>query len=163
MLFKKGDKMKKFNITGMSCAACSSRVEKAVSGLMGINSCSVNLLTNSMTVDGDVSDEKIIEAVKNAGYGASLVGEKIKSESKKSECSSKKRTIWRLISSCVILLFLMYLSMGHSMWGFPLPKVLADNFLHTELIHTAINDIVAKHVEITFVVEGYTEITITSC
>lgn len=142
MLFKKGDKMKKFDITGMSCAACSSRVEKAVSGILGIKSCSVNLLTNSMTVDGDVSDEKIIEAVKNAGYGASVCGKKSTVESGKNEDKSEKRTLLRLISSAVILLLLMYLSMGHSMWGLPLPPALEKNFLAEGILQMLLSGIV---------------------
>ena len=134
--------MKKFNVTGMSCAACSSRVEKAVSSLDGIKSCSVNLLTNSMTVDGDVSDEKIIEAVENAGYGASLAHGKVKAEGDKNDGSNEKKTLLRLISSSVILLFLMYLSMGHGMWGFPLPKALADNFLAQGILQMILSGIV---------------------
>ena len=134
--------MKKFNITGMSCAACVSRVEKAVSGLSKIKSCSVNLLTNSMTVDGDVSDEKIIEAVENAGYGASLVGGKVKAEGDKNDGSNEKKTRLRLVSSCVILLFLMYLSMGHNMWGFSLPKSLADNFLAQGILQMLLSALV---------------------
>ena len=114
--------MKKFDITGMSCAACSARVEGAVSKLSGVSSCSVNLLTNSMTVEGDAASEDIISAVVAAGYGASEKGEKPKNENKDLQ---KTPIFARLISSCIILVFLMYISMGHVMLGAPVPPILA--------------------------------------
>ena len=118
--------MRKFLISGMSCAACSSRVEKAVSSLEGVDSCSVNLLTNSMTVDGSATDEIIISAVEKAGYGAcfdnSKVIEKVNNSSHNDE---KTRIIRRLVASVVLLIPLMYLSMGYVMWEWPLPDILA--------------------------------------
>ena len=126
--------MDKYKITGMSCAACSARVEKAVSSLDGVKSCSVNFLTNSMTVDG--SDEKtVVEAVKLAGYGASLLSANKKTEKDKNEGDGERKIlVKRLVSSLIFLSFLMYVSMGHVMWGFPLPRVLRDNALAIALI-----------------------------
>ena len=111
--------MKKYSVIGMSCAACSARVEKAVSALEGVESCSVNLLTNSMTVEGTVDSSDVIKAVCAAGYGASEVVSKVRAKSP----ALKKR----LCASTVILIVLMYISMGHTMWGFPLPSFLAEN------------------------------------
>lgn len=116
--------MRQYDITGMSCAACSARVEKAVSALAGVNNCSVNLLTNSMNIDGTASDEDIITAVEKAGYGASLRGQVVK----KAESNEKKSNsiVLRLIFSLAFLIALMYFSMGH-MLGIPLPTVIANN------------------------------------
>jgi Cu2+-exporting ATPase len=122
--------MTQFDITGMSCAACSARVEKAVSSVDGVSSCAVSLLTNSMGVEGSASNDEIIKAVEKAGYGASLKG-KEKSE-KKSDFLSDKETPKirrRLIASIVFLLPLMYVSMGHMMFGFPLPAFLEGNHI----------------------------------
>lgn len=124
--------MKKYKITGMSCAACSARVEKAVSSLDGVKSCSVSLLTNSMGVDGNVTDEQIIKAVEAAGYGAypeSLQNAKSADRSTPKELQSKEIPILRnrLIASAAFLVILMYVSMGHIMWGWPLPEFLAKN------------------------------------
>ena len=118
--------MKQYNVTGMSCAACSARVEKAVSGLEGVTSCSVSLLTNSMGVEGSASDEAIIKAVVDAGYGASLKGSNVnKTSSSQTEdvFADKETPILkkRLFTSLGFLIILMYVSMGHSMFGFPLP------------------------------------------
>ena len=114
--------MTQFNITGMSCAACVARVEKAVNSVDGVKSCSVSLLTNSMGVEGDIDAQKIISAVENAGYGATLKDEKIKSSEddalKDHETPKLKK---RLISSLGFLIVLMYISMGHVMWGWYLP------------------------------------------
>ena len=120
--------MEQYIVTGMSCAACSARVEKAVS-------CSVSLLTNSMGVEGTASQSRIIEAVQQAGYGASLKGASDKGESAGNiqalEDSLKDRETpvlrRRLLSSIIFLLLLMYLSMGHMMWGWPLPSFLDGN------------------------------------
>ena len=114
--------MKKYKVTGMSCAACSARVEKAVSALSGVESCSVNLLMNSMVITGDVADSTVIDAVEAAGYGAVPYGESDeKSKSPDNEVSSEishmKR---RLVSSIGFLIVLMYISMGHNMLHFPL-------------------------------------------
>ena len=118
----------------MSCAACSSRVEKAVSAVDGVEECSVNLLTKSMTVSGDVPPEIIIEAVKKAGYGASVKGEQDKKSAEQMPKSTLKPMITRLVSSVVLLIILMYFSMGHTMWGFPLPAVLEGNHVAMGLI-----------------------------
>lgn len=123
--------MRKYNVTGMSCAACSSRVEKAVSGVEGVESCSVNLLTNSMGVEGTASDESIIAAVEKAGYKAEISGANKKTsadtEHIKENPASALRN--RLIASVGFLTVLMYISMGHTMWGFPLPDFLAHNHI----------------------------------
>lgn len=120
--------MKEFNVSGMSCAACSARVERAVSALEGVSSCSVNLLTNSMIVEGSASSENIISAVESAGYGAEVKGAKNGSAPRKKTDKQKDFTlVLRLVTSIFLLLILMYLSMGHSMWGFPLPSFLSEN------------------------------------
>lgn len=123
--------MKQYDISGMSCAACSARVEKAVSALPGVTSCSVSLLTNSMTIEGDVSDEAVIKAVTDAGYSASPKGEETLSAPdslKDRETPKLKKRLW---SSLAILAVLMYFSMGHTMWGLPVPPFLEGN--HTAL------------------------------
>lgn len=127
--------MKKFNVTGMSCAACSSRVEKAVCSLDGVESCAVNLLTNSMTVEGNIDDETIISAVEGAGYGASSAetdakGSKISGSLDRAlEDKETPRLIKRLCWSLGFLLVLMYISMGHIMWGWPLPEFMRNPIL----------------------------------
>ncbi|MEE0929017.1 MAG: heavy metal translocating P-type ATPase [Acutalibacteraceae bacterium] len=123
--------MKYFDITGMSCAACSTRVEKAVTAVEGVDSCSVSLLTNSMSVSGKATDESIISAVEAAGYGASLKGSnktKVKTQAEK----STKPVLIRFILSLAFTLPLMYLSMGH-MVGLGLPGFLADNHMAVAL------------------------------
>ncbi len=118
--------MKKFTVTGMSCAACSARVEKAVSGLSGVSECSVNLLTNSMTVSGTATEDEIILAVENAGYG--VFSNDSKKDSQKSIPDDESKTLLkRLVWSVVFLIILMYFSMGAVMWGFPLPKFFNGN------------------------------------
>lgn len=132
--------MKQYNVKGMSCAACSARVEKAVSKVPGVTSCSVNLLTNSMSVEGSATDSDIIKAVKNAGYGASSMKSKEKSEDTSTESPIKPMRT-RFITSLVFLLILMYFSMGHMMWGFPLPKFYDNNHIAmglTQLLLTVI-------------------------
>lgn len=121
--------MKEFDITGMSCAACSARIEKSVSSLSNVDSVSVNLLTNSMAVTGSLSDEEIIKAVENAGYGASVKTDDFKSPAKKEELKDEEtpQMIRRLVASVVLLLPLMYVSMGHMMWGWPVPDFLNSN------------------------------------
>ena len=121
--------MEQYNVTGMSCAACSARVEKAVKGVEGVTSCSVNLLTNSMGVEGTASESSIIEAVKNAGYGASKKGGATKNEPAEDALADKEtpKLLKRLIASLAFLALLMYISMGHVMWGWPLPSFFADN------------------------------------
>lgn len=123
--------MKKFNVTGMSCAACSSRVEKAVSKVEGVQSCSVSLLTNSMGVEGSASEESIIAAVEKAGYGASVAGAEKKQSAETDQLQDKDTPVLmhRLIASVGFLVVLMYISMGHMMWGWPLPAFFADNHI----------------------------------
>lgn len=123
--------MKKFNVTGMSCAACSSRVEKAVSKVEGVQSCSVSLLTNSMGVEGSASEESIIAAVEKAGYGASVAGAEKKQSAEADQLKDKDTPVLmhRLIASVGFLVMLMYISMGHMMWGWPLPAFFADNHI----------------------------------
>lgn len=128
--------MKKFNVTGMSCAACSSRVEKAVSKVEGVQSCSVSLLTNSMGVEGSASDESIIAAVEKAGYGASVAGGEKKQSAENEQLKDKDTPVLmhRLIASVGFLVVLMYISMGHMMWGWPLPNFFTDNHIAMGLV-----------------------------
>lgn len=127
--------MKQYNVTGMSCAACSTRVEKAVSAVPGVTSCSVSLLTNSMGVEGTASASQIIRAVENAGYGASVKGAE-KTALPGDSLDDKETPVLkkRLIASVVILLPLMYLSMGHMMWGWPLPSWFDGNHVAMGLV-----------------------------
>ncbi|MCQ2437930.1 MAG: cation transporter, partial [Clostridia bacterium] len=121
--------MKQYNVTGMSCAACSARVEKAVSSLDGVTSCSVSLLTNAMSVEGAVSAEKVIAAVEEAGYGCSEKGSKTAAASNESDALVDRETPVlkrRLLTSIGFLLVLMYFSMGHHMLGWPVPPILAN-------------------------------------
>ena len=128
--------MKKFNVTGMSCAACSSRVEKAVSKVNGVKSVSVSLLTNSMGVEGSASDESIIAAVEKAGYGASVAGGEKKQSAENEQLKDKDTPVLmhRLIASVGFLAVLMYISMGHMMWGWPLPNFFTDNHIAMGLV-----------------------------
>lgn len=128
--------MKKYDVTGMSCAACSSRVERAVLGVDGVTSCSVNLLTNSMAVEGEAPSVAVIEAVKKAGYGAVEQGVAVKKADQYSDriASEKNRLLARFVSSVAILVALMYVSMGYVMWGFPLPKYFTENPLAVGLL-----------------------------
>lgn len=122
--------MQKFNVTGMSCAACSARVEKSVSKVNGVIKCSVNLLAGSMIVEGSATDTVIIEAVVKAGYGASVQNENPIVKNSEGESKEKSETSLlarRLLSSVVILLALMYLTMGHLMLGLPLPAMFEAN------------------------------------
>lgn len=118
--------MQQYNVTGMSCAACSARVEKAVKAVPGVSECTVNLLTNSMNVEGTAAVQDIVAAVEQAGYGASAKGAKTEAPTtpKDTETPKMKR---RLFSSLGFLLILMYVSMGHHMWGWPLPAFFTDN------------------------------------
>lgn len=128
--------MKQFEVTGMSCAACSSRVEKAVSKVSGVTSCSVSLLTHSMGVDGTASPKAIIQAVEDAGYGASLKTG-IENRNAKEEVLTDKETPamkYRLIASLILLIPLMYVSMGHRMWNWKLPACLEENYIAVGLI-----------------------------
>ena len=141
--------MEQYTVTGMSCAACSSRVEKAVSKVPGVTSCSVSLLTNSMGVEGTATSVQIIEAVENAGYGASLKGaanEKTGSAAGNNDDFLKDRDTpvlkRRLIASLCFLIPLMYLSMGHMMWNWPLPGFMADNHVAMGLAQLLLTTIV---------------------
>ncbi len=129
--------MKQYNVTGMSCAACSARVEKAVNAVEGVTSCSVSLLTNSMGVEGTATDEQIISAVEKAGYGASIKGENAdKNTTKSDELKDTETPLLkkRLISSVIVLVVLMYFSMGHMMFGFPLPSFFDGNHVAMGLV-----------------------------
>ena len=137
--------MKQFNVTGMSCAACSARVEKAVSTVEGVTSCSVSLLTNSMGVEGSASDSSIIAAVEAAGYGASVRGAKQPTGTSAADALKDHETPVlkkRLIASLGFLLVLMYFSMGHMMWGLPLPSWLEGNHVAMGLIQLLLAGIV---------------------
>ena len=118
--------MKQYTVTGMSCAACSARVEQAVLSVKGVTACSVSLLTHSMGVDGTATDDTIIAAVQNAGYDASPKDASPRAESDALVDRESPMLLKRLVSSLAFLLLLMYLSMGHTMWGFPLPTFLTD-------------------------------------
>ena len=136
---RKGDfKMKKYTISGMSCAACQSRVEKAVNALPNVDSAVVSLLTNSMQVEGSASDGEIIQAVEKAGYGAKTAGGSKKDTTSMEEDQLKDTQTpilrKRLIVSLVLLIPLMYISMGHLMWDWPLPSFLIDNHIAMGLI-----------------------------
>ena len=130
--------MEQYTVTGMSCAACSARVEKAVSAVPGVTSCSVSLLTNSMGVEGTASAEAVVSAVQAAGYGASLKGAPSAPTAAAQEDALADRETpalkRRLIASLGFLLALMYVSMGHMMWGWPLPACLADNHVAMGLL-----------------------------
>ena len=129
--------MEQYNVTGMSCAACSARVEKAVSKVEGVTACSVSLLTNSMGVEGTASPQAIIKAVTDAGYGASVKGagaqktvsqsEKLKAEEEALRDTETPKLKKRLITSAVFLIILMYFSMGHMMWGWPVPDIFENH------------------------------------
>ncbi len=135
--------MEQYSVTGMSCAACSARVEKAVSKVPGVSECSVSLLTNSMGVTGTASPQDIIAAVEEAGYGASLKGEKAGAKTSGGTVSEYEEMLKdketpvlrkRLIASLCLLLPLMYVSMGHSMWGWPLPSFFEGNHVAVGLL-----------------------------
>lgn len=124
--------MTQYNVTGMSCAACSARVEKAVSSVDGVSSCSVNLLTNSMGVEGTATSKEIIEAVEKAGYGASLKTKNKKVKSNPDDELKDTQTpklVKRLVASLLFLAPLMYISMGHMMWGWKLPNFMENNHI----------------------------------
>ena len=140
--------MKQYTVSGMSCAACSARVEKAVSKVDGVTSCSVSLLTNSMGVEGSATDAQIVEAVEQAGYGASPKGTATESENDKANNSLEQlkaaqdalvdretpKLRNRLIASLIFLVVLMYFSMGHMMWGWPLPEFFNGNHVAMGLL-----------------------------
>ena len=142
--------MEQYTVTGMSCAACSSRVEKEVSKVPGVTSCSVSLLTNSMGVEGDVSAQEIIAAVEKAGYGASKKGETSEHDGSVSGADAEdmlkdretpvlKKRLW---SSVGFLIVLMYFSMGHMMWGWPLPPFFNGNHVAVGLLQLLLTIII---------------------
>lgn len=144
-----GTKTEKYLVTGMSCAACQAHVEKAVSGVDGVESCSVSLLTNSMSVTGTADPEKIIKAVEDAGYGASPETKCDKADSsllKNMEARLEDHDTpvlkRRLVSSIVFLIVLMYFSMGASMWGWPVPSFLEHNMVGIGIIEMLLSGIV---------------------
>ncbi|MBQ4361673.1 MAG: heavy metal translocating P-type ATPase [Lachnospiraceae bacterium] len=135
--------MKQYVVTGMSCAACQARVEKAVSKVPGVDSVSVSLLTNSMGVTGTADDASVIEAVENAGYGASVKGADMRGPAQEDVLKDREtpKLKKRLMTSVIFLLILMYMSMGHNMWGWPLPSFFTHNHLAltlTQMILAAI-------------------------
>lgn len=137
--------MTQYNVTGMSCAACSARVEKAVLKVEGVTSCSVSLLTNSMSVEGTVIPQDVISAVEAAGYGASLKGQKANSANSNNDMlndDEMPKIRRRLTASLVFLAALMYISMGHMMWGFPLPSFLAGNHIAMGIVQLLLSAIV---------------------
>ncbi|MBR6812365.1 MAG: copper-translocating P-type ATPase, partial [Oscillospiraceae bacterium] len=139
--------MQKFNVTGMSCAACSARVEKAVLQVPGVDSCSVSLLTNAMGVEGTADSDAIIAAVVKAGYGASLEGgaQTVQSAAPGADALEDKETpvlVRRLVTSIGFLVLLMYVSMGHGMWGWPLPKFFESNPMAVGLVQMILAAIV---------------------
>lgn len=136
--------MEQYNITGMSCAACVSRVEKAVKAVKGVESCAVNLLTNSMVTDGTASSAEIISAVEAAGYGASLKGAKTEPSAAEEQLKDRETPLMkkRLIASAGFLAVLMYVSMGHSMWGWPLPAFFEGNCIAVGLLQLILAAIV---------------------
>ena len=141
--------MKQYTVTGMSCAACSSRVEKAVSKVPGVTACSVSLLTNSMGVEGDAPPETVIHAVEDAGYGASLKGQgtaaQAQSASEAEDALKDRETPvlkHRLIASLGFLAVLMYMSMGHMMWGWPLPHFMDGNHVAMGLLQLLLAGII---------------------
>lgn len=148
--------MEQFKVAGMHCAACSARVEKAVLKVPGVTSCAVSLLTNSMGVEGDADTQTIISAVKRAGYGASLKGENESTEAAEAGLEDTDTPVLRkrLIASIVFLVVLMYFSMGHMMWGWPLPKWFDGNHVAMgllQMILAAIIMIINQH----FFINGF--------
>ncbi len=140
--------MEQYHVTGMSCAACSARVEKAVSALPGVKSCSVSLLTNSMGVEGTASEAEIIRAVTDAGYGASRKGSEGVSSGKQTDDldalqdRETPKLLKRLVASVFFLLVLMYFSMGHMMWGWPLPSWFEGNHVAVGILQLLLTIII---------------------
>lgn len=155
--------MKNFNVTGMSCAACQARVEKAVSAVTGVVSCSVNLLMNRMTVEGTAEDREIIRAVMKAGYGASVcdcaAGDRAEQNTLESSLEDRETPTLRrrLLSSLLFLALLMYLSMGHMTFGFPLPTWLEGNPIAIGLLQMILASVVMV-IDRKFFVSGYSSV-----
>ena len=160
--------MRKYTVTGMSCAACSARVEKAVNNVDGVTSCSVSLLTNSMGVEGNVSDSEIIDAVRKAGYDAALkegisdkngiaqktsssIYEEAQEALKDHDTPLLKKRLW---TSLIFLIVLMYFSMGHMMWGWPVPKFMEGNHVMMGLLQLLLT-IAVMVINQKFFISGY--------
>lgn len=156
--------MQHYNVTGMSCAACSSRVEKAVAQVEGVTSVSVSLLTHSMIVEGNADSRAVIAAVEHAGYGAGEQGNSKTEDSATGRSAMEdmadteiKRLRKRFVASLVFLIPLMYISMGHMMWNFPLPDILADNHVAMGLIQLLFT-VVIMVINQRFFVSGFTSL-----
>lgn len=154
--------MKQYDVTGMSCAACSARVEKAVNGVEGVTACAVSLLTNSMGVEGTASSEAIIRAVEAAGYGCREKGAAQKKVDHAAEEEAlkdretpvlKKRLLWSL----GFLLVLMYFSMGHHMWNWPIPAWFEGNHVAMGLVQMILSAIILL-INKKFFVSGFTSL-----
>ncbi len=149
--------MEQYAVTGMSCAACSARVEKAVRQVPGVRDCAVSLLTNSMGVEGTASPAAVIKAVENAGYGASLKGAKAETADNGADALEDKETpkmVRRLVASVVLLLPLMYVSMGHMLWDWPLPGFLAGNIVSMGIYEMALTAVIMV-INRKFFISGY--------
>ena len=154
--------MEQYTVTGMSCAACSARVEKAVSKVEGVTSCSVSLLTNSMGVEGNASPAEIIKAVEEAGYGVSRKGETVKTGQERKTVDGEDLLMdrdtpvlkKRLLASLGFLVVLMYFSMGHMMWGWPLPSFFQDNHVAMGLLQLLLTAVVMV-INQKFFISGY--------
>lgn len=131
--------MIQFDVTGMTCAACSARVEKAVNSVDGVSACTVSLLTNSMTVEGNASKETIIKAVEKAGYNAKVKEENFSVKEENAGKKEEKNLVLRLIFSVFLLLTLMYFSMGYTMWNFPVPSFLEGDFTVIGLLQAVLS------------------------
>ena len=156
------DGMEQYNVTGMSCAACSARVEKAVSKVPGVTACSVSLLTNSMGVEGTASPQEIIQAVEHAGYGASQKGGEAKppttAEAEEALVDHETPILRRrLIASLIFLVILMYFSMGHMMWGWPLPSFYEGNHVAMGLTQMLLT-IIVMVINQKFFISGFTSL-----
>lgn len=154
--------MEQYNVTGMSCAACSARVEKAVSKVPGVTACSVSLLTNSMGVEGTASPQEIIQAVEHAGYGASQKGGEAKppttAEAEEALVDHETPILRRrLIASLIFLVILMYFSMGHMMWGWPLPSFYEGNHVAMGLTQMLLT-IIVMVINQKFFISGFTSL-----
>ena len=153
--------MKQYEVTGMSCAACSARVEKAVSKVPGVTSCSVSLLTNSMGVEGTATDQEIVNAVFAAGYGAAPKGAKKEQTAAEEEEALKDHETpklrKRLIASVIFLVVLMYFSMGHMMWGWPVPAAMKDNHVAMGMLQMLLT-IIIMVINQKFFVSGFTSL-----
>ena len=135
--------MKQYTVSGMSCAACQAHVEKAVAAVPGVDSVAVSLLTNSMSVEGSAEDAAIIKAVEDAGYGAALKGAGAEKRSASQRLKEAEDALAdretpklkkRLLASVIVLLILMYITMGHNMWGWPVPVFLEHNHIGLAVI-----------------------------